>query len=140
MFPVMDLRAERVETFTAPFVGEDLNPHYLGFIHCFNQRLYYEAHEVLEVLWLTERGRADGRFYQGLIQLAGAFVHWEKGRPGPAAALLRLAGSNLQGYPRLHHRLDLNDLRLRLEEWSRELPLPHESWQRPLLTLVLPEA
>ena len=69
--------------------GHDLNAHYLGYFVCFNRGLFYEAHEVLEELWLADRHGPNGSFYKGLIQLAGAFVHLQKGRGGPAAALFK---------------------------------------------------
>ena len=67
------------------------DPRYLEFFDCFNRQLFYEAHDKLEPLWLTMRQSADGDFFKGLIQLAGAFVHVQKGRPQPARALLRRA-------------------------------------------------
>lgn len=62
---------------------------------------------MLEDLWLPVRRDEDGDFYKGLIQLAGAFVHVQKNRPGPAVALLNLAAANLQKYPPVHHSLDV---------------------------------
>ena len=76
--------------------GEKLDAHYLGYFHCFNRGLFYEAHDVLEELWLPERTGPNGAFYKGLIQLAGAFVHLQKNRLRPAAALFKLAATNLQ--------------------------------------------
>jgi hypothetical protein len=90
---------------------------YLAFFDCFNRGAYFEAHEVLEALWLTERGRPNARFFQGLIQLAGAFVHFEKGRREPAVALLKLGRKHLAGYPATHLGLNLNRLRDRIGEW-----------------------
>jgi predicted metal-dependent hydrolase len=52
------------------------HPCYLGYFECFNSQHYYEAHDVLEHLWLMQqRGARDYDFYKGLIQLAGGFVH-----------------------------------------------------------------
>ncbi len=103
-------------------MGErDLNPQYMAFFEHFNKHLFYEAHEVLEPLWLAERHGPDGAFYKGLIQLAGAFVHIQKGRPQPAAALLRLAETNLQGYPALHKRLELATALSLIGDWQRRL-------------------
>lgn len=76
-----------------------MSAYYLGYFACFNQGLYYEAHDVLEEMWLPVRREAAGDFYKGLIQLAGAFVHLQKNRLRPAAALLKLARTNLQKYP-----------------------------------------
>ncbi len=74
-----------------------------AFFLCFNRQAYYEAHDVLEQLWLQER---DSTFYKGLIQLAGAYVHLQKQfqhpshpkhgrRLRPAARLFQLAIRNL---------------------------------------------
>ena len=40
----------------------------------FNRRYYWETHEILEELWLEERGRPK-LFYQGIIQAAAALYH-----------------------------------------------------------------
>ena len=87
--------------------GQELDAHYLGYFECFNRQLYYEAHDVLEELWLTDRNGPNGAFYKGLIQLAGAFVHLKKNRLHPAAALFKLADANLKPYAPLHEQLDL---------------------------------
>jgi len=90
-----------------PFKGQGLDPHYLAFFDCFNRRRFFEAHEVLEVIWLPQRRGPDGSFYKGLIQLAGAFVHLQKERLAPALALFRLAAANLGPCPAFHHGLNL---------------------------------
>jgi len=97
--------------------GRDLDAHYLGYFECFNRGLFYEAHEVLEELWLAERHGLDGSFYKGLIQLAGAFVHLQKDRLRPAAALFKLAGSNLRKYPAFHQRLRVSDTLSWIDRW-----------------------
>ena len=103
------------------FQGRKLDAHYLGYFDCFNRQLFYEAHDVLEDLWLPDRQSADGDFYKGLIQLAGAFVHLQKNRLRPAAALFKLTESNLKKYPSPHQQLDLL-LVLRLASgWRRQL-------------------
>lgn len=82
----------------------DFNRHYAGFFRCFNAQLYYEAHDVLEEVWLPIRGQAQAKFYQGLIQMAGGFVHLQKSRLGPAARLFALALANFAPYPRAPRR------------------------------------
>ncbi|MCX7869257.1 MAG: DUF309 domain-containing protein [Terrimicrobiaceae bacterium] len=90
---------------------------YLAYFECFNSGMYYEAHDVLEDLWLSAKG-PDFAFYKGLIQLAGAFVHLRKQRENPAhpihgrrlapaARLLRLAAANIRPFAPLHHRLSV---------------------------------
>lgn len=95
--------AERI----ARFQGQELDAHYLGYFDCFNRQLFYEAHDVLEELWLADRHGASGDYFKGLIQLAGAFVHLQKNRLRPAAALLKLARTNLGKYPATYEQLDV---------------------------------
>jgi hypothetical protein len=75
----------------------------------------------LEELWLPQRHGPNGKFFKGLIQLAGAFVHLQKSRPGPSAALFRLAESNLREYPAIHEGLDLGKVLAAIEEWLQRL-------------------
>lgn len=91
---------------------------YVGWFECFNRGEYYEAHDVLEDLWL-EQGKAGANyaFYKGLIQFAGAFVHLQKGRLGPSVALFRLAEANLQRYPPCHDGVDLRAILQQLTDW-----------------------
>ena len=96
-------------TFDAEHAGFDR--HYVGFFRCFNAQLYYEAHDVLEEVWLPIRGTAQAKFYQGLIQMAGGFVHLKKGRLGPAARLFALALANFEPYPSWHAGVDLEVIR-----------------------------
>jgi predicted metal-dependent hydrolase len=103
----MNEKQERIERLIreAPAGGAD--PYYRAYFEQFNRGCYYEAHEVLEHLWLKDRPGPNGSFYKGLIQLAGAFVHLQRERLRPAAALFRLAEANLRNYPGLHEQLPL---------------------------------
>ncbi len=104
-----------------------MHAYYLAFFDCFNQQQFFEAHEVLEKLWLSERGRPSGLFYQGLIQLAGAFVHVQKERPGPAVALFRPARAKLQSDPVGYEQLDSAGAMALIEHWLalvEHLPAP----------------
>jgi predicted metal-dependent hydrolase len=100
---------------------DGLDPHYAGWFACFNRGEFYEAHDVLEALWLRERGRPNDRFYKGLIQLAGAFVHLQKDRVRPADALFRLAEANLAEYPPHHESLDLARTLALIRSWRTAL-------------------
>ena len=115
--------AARIE----PFQGRELDAHYLGYFDCFNRQLFYEAHDVLEELWLADRQGPDGDFYKGLIQLAGAFVHVQKNRCGPAQALLRLAAANLGKYELRHHDLDLRLTLQLVRDWHLKLETAPEA-------------
>ena len=103
------------------FRGQELDAHYLGYFDCFNRRLFYEAHDVLEDLWLADKHGANGNFYKGLIQLAGAFVHLQKNRLRPASALFKLARTNLEKYPSVHEHLNLAIVCALIEKWLEDL-------------------
>jgi hypothetical protein len=103
------------------FQGQQFDAHYLAFFECFNQGLFFEAHEVLEELWLPQRNQSNGLFYKGLIQLAGAFVHLQKGRLHPAGALFNLARANLERYSPLHDRLDVKSVLEVIGNWRGKL-------------------
>jgi predicted metal-dependent hydrolase len=111
----------------AELAGGEADAHYMAYFECFNRQLYYEAHEVLEELWLAQRAGPNGLFYQGLIQLAGAFVHLQKQRYAPAAALLRLAQNNLRLYLPVHERLDVAAMLELINHWLRTLEKGHFS-------------
>lgn len=142
----MSHKSPKIAALIADFQGCDLDAHYLGYFACFNRGLFYEAHDVLEELWLADRHGPNGNFYKGLIQLAGAFVHLQKDcskypRLRPAAALLNLARENFRPFPSTHERLDLNLTRSLIAEWLKRLeqanfsrnPLAQEN--APTLTL-----
>ena len=127
----MSHKSARIATMIESFRGQELDAHYLAFFDCFNRQLFYEAHEVLEDLWLLDRHGGNGSFYKGLIQLAGAFVHLQKDRLRPSAALLKLAQTNLQGYPGIHEHLDLVAVAAMIADWLQWLEqgrLAHEPW------------
>ena len=103
-----------------PDPSSDLPREYRAFFQLFNGQKYYEAHDVLEVLWLgcVDENRS---FYQGLIQLAGAFVHFDKHarfpehsvhgrRLAPGCRLLDLAAERIARYGPVHMRIDVGAL------------------------------
>jgi predicted metal-dependent hydrolase len=112
---------KRIAALVEQHQGHKLDQHYVGFFDCFNRQLYYEAHEVLEHIWLKDKHGPNGAFYKGLIQLAGAFVHLQKNRPRPAAALFKLALTNVEKYPREHERLNLDSTRHLIQSWLADL-------------------
>ncbi len=121
--------------------GGQFSRHYVGFFHCFNRQLYYEAHDVLEDHWLPLRGTAPAKFYQGLIQLAGAFVHFKKNRLSPGGRLLMLALRNFEMYPETHEGVDVRVLKALCTDThralmeSREQVNPWSEGNPPILAL-----
>ena len=119
-------KRERISQWLAESTGEDpdaehgevaTHPCYCAFFRCWNEQRYYEAHDVLEQLWL-KTDSPDADFFKGLIQAAGAFVHLQKRfehplhakhgrRLSPAVRLFRLAEKNLSRFAPRHHGLDV---------------------------------
>lgn len=104
---------------------------YAGYFRLFNSGAYYEAHDVLEHLWLRCEDEEKG-FYQGLILYAGAFVHLRLQRKfpdhpkhgkrlRPAAKLLALALQRFAAYPDAYMGLDLKALRVEARRWMEAL-------------------
>lgn len=116
-------KAEKIADILRRCEGTDspLNPYYLAYFECFNEQQFFEAHEVLEQLWLPQRKEPNGNFYKGLIQLAGAFVHLQKNRLRPAARLFGLAKSNLTPYSPTHESLDLHYVLTMIHHWNTQL-------------------
>jgi predicted metal-dependent hydrolase len=118
-------KGERISQFVRDLQGDDANfsgevakhPFYRAYFRCWNDQRYYEAHDVLEHLWLNT-DTADNNFFKGLIQAAGAFVHLQKNfehpthakhsrRLRPAVRLFELAAKNLKPFGPSHHALDV---------------------------------
>ena len=93
---------------------------------------------MLEDLWLPDRKGPNGNYYKGLIQLAGAFVHLQKDRLRPAAALFKLANANFETYPEVHERLNLAAVRLLIFGWQTQLER-NEFIKNPLTPLNVPQ-
>jgi hypothetical protein len=135
-------KSARIAERVAAFRGADLDARYVGYFDCFNREEFYEAHDVLEDLWLLDRRGPDGDFYKALIQLAGAFVHLQKGRLQPCVALLRLARGYLGRYPTTHHRLDVAWVMAATRLWERRVTAAlagsgkADAWDYPRLKLI----
>jgi predicted metal-dependent hydrolase len=119
--PSMTSKSGKIAALIEALGGQTLDAHYLGYFECFNRQLFFEAHEVLEELWLAHRDGPNYAFYKGLIQLAGAFVHLQKNRLRPAAALFRLADANLRKYPPVYEQLDLAEVLALIHAWLERL-------------------
>jgi predicted metal-dependent hydrolase len=152
-------KSEKIEAFVKQ-LGSDsnsaLDPCYQAYFACFNAQHYYEAHDVLEHLWLKKRS-GNYHFFKGLIQIAGAFVHLQKQflrpthpkdgkRLRPAVRLFELGMKNLQAYRPYHLNLDVDELcelcRERVDEIveSEFRKNPWHPQRAPQLTLCVARA
>ncbi|MFZ4387312.1 MAG: DUF309 domain-containing protein [Chthoniobacterales bacterium] len=124
-------KTDRIAEFMAGLEAQPaggVDPHLSGYFECFNSGCYYEAHDVLEHLWLGQgKDHPDYRFHKGLIQLAGGFVHLKLQfahpdhpkhgqRLHPARRLFLLSITNLAPYGGRHQGLDLASLRSLAQE------------------------
>jgi predicted metal-dependent hydrolase len=96
------------------------HPCYLEYFRLFNAQEYYEAHDVLEHIWLGSAGERY-IFYKALIQFAGGFVHLQHHHrePGhrvhgkrlhPAARLFRRSAELLAGLPPAYEGLAVEEI------------------------------
>jgi hypothetical protein len=150
-------KSDRISTFVAglePVADRGLDPRYTGYFTCFNAQQYYEAHDVLEDLWLQTTDE-NYPFFKGLIQFAGGYVHLQKQflrphhakdgrRLRPATRLFRLAWSNLEPFRPVHWHLDVAELCTRCEGLISEIEAssfqrnPWRPDQAPSLHLMSP--
>ncbi len=79
-------------------------------VQYFNEKDFFECHEVLEEMWRHARGEKS-RFYQGLIQAAVCLYHWSNGNFDGARRLAQTALEKLDGLPDIMMRLRLVDFR-----------------------------
>jgi predicted metal-dependent hydrolase len=138
----MSKKSAKIAAMIEGFRGRKLDAHYHGYFACFNDGLYYEAHDVLEELWLASRGAPADHFYKGLIQLAGAFVHLQKNRLGPSNALFNLARANLQKYPPYYENLHVAGVLKLIAHWQKTLadhPLENPLPKNPAPKLTVDE-
>jgi GNAT superfamily N-acetyltransferase/predicted metal-dependent hydrolase len=117
----MSKKSARIAAMIEGLQGQSRDAHYLGYFACFNDGFYYEAHDVLEEMWLPNRGQPADHFYKGLIQLAGAFVHLQKNRLGPSNALFNLAKANLEKFPNYYEGLNVAHVLNLIANWQRRL-------------------
>ena len=74
-------KGERISKFVRELEGDNVDlggevanhPFYRAYFRCWNEQRYYEAHDVLEQLWLNN-DTADDNFFKGLIQAAAALL------------------------------------------------------------------
>jgi predicted metal-dependent hydrolase len=78
---------------------------FLRFVELFNQQEYFEAHEILEDLWVMTPGE-EREFYKGLIMLAVGLLHARSKRKRGAVGVLTGALEHLRKYPATYGGLD----------------------------------
>ena len=98
----------------------DYDPRYLAGILFFNDRDFFEAHEVWEDVW-TEASGPPRRFYQGLIQAAVALHHFRNGNVRGATKLYRTGRAYMEPLDQPFFGLDKAGFWHQMENCFREL-------------------
>lgn len=75
-------------------------------IALWSEQRFFEAHECLEAVWHAAPV-ADRDLWQGVIQLAVAGVHLQRGNRAGAVAILAKAADRLAAYPAEHRGVDV---------------------------------
>ncbi len=75
----------------------------------YNDGYWFEAHETLEDLWLVTPW-PERQFFQGIIQLAAAFVHFARGDYDGIFKLLDAAAEKLAGFRPAQFGVDVDRL------------------------------
>jgi predicted metal-dependent hydrolase len=97
------------------------------YVHLFNERYFYDCHEVAEDLWIEvaddpDPGRPDRDFLRGLIHVATAFHHLFRRNRRGFEARARSALGLLGSHPPLAHGLPVGALCDSLRLWLGRLP------------------
>jgi predicted metal-dependent hydrolase len=74
-------------------------------VELFNRKEFWHAHESWEELWL-EAGTDLHQYLQGLIQLAAAYHHVQRGTTRGAVRLFDAALKRLEAFPVVHCGID----------------------------------
>lgn len=86
----------------------------------FNRGDWYDCHETLEDLWIGSEDE-NRWFYQGMLQIAVALLHWRNGNYGGAVSLLTKEGEYLQRVRPVCQRIEVATLATEADRFREEL-------------------
>jgi len=89
-------------------------------LRCYRAQEFFEAHEHWESAWLTSK-EPEKAFLQGLIQVAAAFHHLQRGNPRGTRSLLERARVRLERCPACFGGIDVSSLCKDIEGWLQAL-------------------
>ena len=100
---------------------------YYDGIHLFNEREFFEAHEVWEDIWHMAYGLKHD-FYQGMIQCAVALEHYRRSNPRGVLSLYKSYQPKFRDVPEIFMGLDVQKFLAEMREVLRPVaqanPLP----------------
>lgn len=100
-------------------------------LQCYRNGEFFLAHEHWEGVWL-QCEEPDKRFLQGLIQIAAAFHHLQRGNTPGTASLLRAALRKLEGFPDEYGGVAVGPLRDNVKGWLEALEEAAEAPHPPV--------
>jgi len=83
----------------------------------FNAGKFFEAHEAWEEVWLAEE-EPEKTFLQGLIQVAAAFHHAQRGNARGKESLLKAGLAKLSQFPANHSGIAVAELCEGCRQWT----------------------
>ena len=86
----------------------------------FNRRDWYDCHETLEELWIGTENEMRW-FYQGMLQIAVALLHWQNENYGGAVSLLTSGADYLRRVCPVCQRIEVKTLTLEADRFKDEL-------------------
>lgn len=105
-------------------------------LRCFQSRAFFEAHEHWESVWLAAQ-EPEKTFLQGLIQVAAAFYHLQRGNCAGTISLLQSALRRLDRYPEVFAGVVVAPLRVAIRSWLEALETAPQSSPPPVPQLQL---
>ncbi len=91
----------------------------------FNHGRFFEAHEAWEAIWLPA-AEPEKTFLQGIIQVAAAFHHLQRGNRRGTQSLLEAGLQKLEQFPRTHYGIRVEKLRAAARRWLAALTAKEE--------------
>ena len=119
-----------------------VDPRFKKGLELFNQKEFFECHEVIEELWLETPKKDPYRdFYKGVIQSAAALYQFKRGILSGAYGLFKTAVRNLEKYPSSVLGLDVQKLITQMktcfkdfEDWDGKKKLSIREKDIPVLS------
>jgi uncharacterized protein len=97
---------------------------YYEFFICFNEGDYYTCHDLLEEMWMEEKGNL---FLKGLLQMSVALYHYGYGNIKGTRLMMQAAHEYLQSYRPCHWGMDLEEVIAFIEVCLNTIPAEMDS-------------
>jgi uncharacterized protein len=103
----------------------------------FNAGQFFEAHETWEEIWLAENG-PEKTFLQGLIQVAAAFHHAQRGNPAGMRSLLAAGLAKLAPFAGVRRGIAIEELCEDVQKCAERLAAEKDPKAKSFPTIARP--